>query len=131
MATTGVVYGDTVTRSVTMDTDLSDKEYFLANLDTSDEENVDIASDASAFPFVLTDAGDGSSSDYLGAIAIGGRVKVKAGGTIAAGDKLTSDSDGKAVATTTDTNHYGLIALEVGASNDVIEALVAPGMVAG
>ena len=129
--TTGVVYGDTVERSVTMDADLSDYEMFLANLDTTDEENVNLATDASAFPFVLTDAGDGSSSKYLGSIAIGGRIKVKAGGTVAPGDKLTSNSASKAVKTTTDTNHYGLIALEIGATDDVIEALVSLGMVAG
>lgn len=126
---TGVTYGDTVTRTVSMDSDLSDKEMFLATLDATDEENVNIAAAATAFPFVLIDAGDGSSAKYWGSIAIGGRVKVKAGGTIAPGDMLTSDADGKAITTVTNLNYYGLIALEIGAANDVIEALVAFGTV--
>lgn len=128
---TGVQFGDTVTKTVKIDSDLSDKEYYLVNLDTSDDQVVNIASDASAVPFVLCEGVDGSSTEGIGTIAVGGRVKVKTGGSVNAGDKLTSDGSGLAIATTTDTNHYGLIALESGASGDIVEALVAPGMVAG
>ena len=129
---TGVQYGDTLTRPVTMDSDLSDsKEGYAVNLDTTDEGNVDIAADASAFPFPLMEGGDGSSSKYLGLIAYGGRCKVKLGGTVASGDKLTSNASGVWIATTTDTDHYGAVAAEVGASGDLIEVFVERGMVAG
>lgn len=127
----GVQYGDLVTRTITMDSDLSSKEYFAVNLDATDELNVDIAADATKFPFVLIEGFDGSSAKKEGTIALSGRVKLKAGGTIAPGDKLTSDANGKWVTTTTDTDHYGAIALEIGAANDVIEALAVQGMIAG
>lgn len=126
---TGVQFGDMTTRRVNIASNLEDKEYFLVNLSATPEEQVEIAADATKFPFVLVEGVDGSSTAGIGTIATGGRVKVKCGGAVNPGDKLTSDGDGKAVATTTDTDHYGLIALEIGASNDVIEALVAFGTV--
>lgn len=51
----------------------------------------------------------------------GGTAKVKCGGTIAAGDQLTCDSAGKAVATTTSDDYVFGLALEDGDANDVIE----------
>lgn len=129
--TSGVIFGDTMTRSVQIDTDLSDKECFLVNFDGSDDFVVNIASGATEFPWVLTEGGDGSTDELTGSIAVGGRVKIKLGGTVAAGDKITSDGSGKGITTTTDTNHYGLIALQAGVLNDLIEAIVFPGMVAG
>lgn len=51
----------------------------------------------------------------------GGTGKVIAGGTIAIGDKLTADSAGKAVATTTQNNYVFGVALQEGDADDVIE----------
>ena len=124
------MYGDTKTRSVTIDSDLSDSSYLLVNLDTGDDLTVNLATDSSAPVFVLVDDGDGSSTSLTGSIAVGGRVKVKLGGTVAPGDKLTATTAGKAIKTVTDTQHYGFIALVGGVTGDLVEALVAPGMVA-
>lgn len=49
---------------------------------------------------------------------------LEAGGTIAAGDKLKSDSNGKGVATTTDKDWMGAIALQAGASGDLLKVKV-------
>lgn len=126
---TGQIYGDTNTRTVTMDSNLTDKEGYAVNLDTTDDNNVNLASGATAFPFVLLDGGDGSSADYIGSVALSGRTKVKLGGTVAPGDKLTSDGNGKWIVTTTGGNHFGAIALQIGVANDVIEVLVTQGIV--
>jgi len=127
---TGVQYGDMVTRTVTMDSDLSTKTYYAVNLDASDEENVDIAADATKFPFPLVEGAVGASgAKKNGVIALSGRCKVKVGGTVAPGDRLTSNGSGLWIATTTDGDLYGCIALEIGAANDVIEVLVVQGNV--
>ncbi len=125
----GVQFGELITKTVTLDTNLLNKEYYLVNLDATDEGVVNIAADATKFPFVLLEGGDGSVTAKQGTICLGGRVKVKCGGAVNPGDKLASDGSGLAIATITDKNHYGLIALEIGATNDVIEALVAFGTV--
>ena len=53
--------------------------------------------------------------------------KLILGGTVNEGDRLTSDSDGAGVATTTAGHRVGAIALEAGADGAVISALVVPG----
>lgn len=126
---TGVNTIKPVTKTVVMSTDLSAKTYYLVNLTTTDNE-VALATDSSKVPFVLLEGTDGSVTASLGTIAVGGTVKVKVGGTVAAGDKLTSNGSGLAITTTTNTQHYGLIALHAGSANDIIEALVAPAVVA-
>lgn len=46
------------------------------------------------------------------------------GGTVTAGDKLKSDSDGAGVAATADAEHYGAVALQSGVSGDIVEVRV-------
>lgn len=128
---TAQMFGDTVTMTVKIDTNLLDKEYYLVNLETTGDKVVNLATNAAAIPLVLAEGKNGSSTVDYGTVCVGGRVKVKLGGSVNAGDKLTSNGSGLAIATTTDTDHYGLIALEDGSANDIIDALVAPGMVAG
>ena len=128
---TGQIFSDTVTRTVTMDADLSAKSGYAVVLDTTDDNNVDLASGATAPVFPLTEGVDGSSAKANGTIALSGRAVVKLGGTVAPGDKLTSDGSGTWITTTTDTNNYGAIALQIGVSGDEIEALVVQGMIAG
>ena len=48
-----------------------------------------------------------------------GNVKVLAGGTIAVGDRIACDANGKAVAAGASTETYG-VALTAGASGDLI-----------
>lgn len=54
-----------------------------------------------------------------------GTVKVKIGGTVAVGAKLTSNASGALITTTTTGNEIVAIALEAGASGDFIEAMPA------
>lgn len=54
---------------------------------------------------------------------------VRLGGTVAAGDLLTSDANGKAVATTTPGHRYIGIAEQAGVANDLIPYLRAPGLI--
>lgn len=59
-----------------------------------------------------------------------GRVpQVRLGGTVAAGDLLTSDANGKAVATTTPGHRYIGIAERAGVLDDVITYHRAPGLI--
>lgn len=128
----GVVMSAPQTRTVTTVTNLTDKEGFLVNLSTSVDQRIALASGATLAPFCLLDAVDGTVDTTNGrpaSIAVGGVVKVKAGGTVNAGDRLTADSAGKAVATTSTGNVYGFIALENGATDDLVAALVQIGVV--
>ena len=51
----------------------------------------------------------------------GGTGKVICGGSINVGDHLTTDGDGKAIATTTAADYYFGLALKAGDADDVIE----------
>jgi hypothetical protein len=51
-----------------------------------------------------------------------GTIKVKLGGTVAVGDRLTAAADGRLVATTTAANEVVAVALEAGVANDFVEA---------
>lgn len=127
--TTGQIFGKVETRSVTIASNLANKEYTFVNLDTTNDEVVGAAADATKMPFVLIDAGNGATTALTGAIAVGGRVKITLGGTVSAGDKLTATTGGVAIATVVNHDHYGLIALHNGVTGDIIEALVAFGTV--
>jgi len=117
-----------LTRTMTIDTDLSDKMYHFVKLD-SDDNVVVATANATAIPFVLLEDGNGATTPLLGSIAMAGVVKIKLGGTVAQGDKLTATTGGKAIATTTDGDLYGLVALTEGVADDIIEALVSVGCV--
>jgi len=123
--------GDVSTQSVVIDTDLSDKEYYFVNFDGTDQGVVNIASAATSQPFILLEGADGSSTETVGTIVTGGKTKLKTGGNITQGAFLTSDANGAAVATTTDDQFYGAIALENGASGDIIAVKAIQGTLSG
>ena len=125
----GQTFGDLKTRTITMDSNLASKEGYAVKLDATDDNNVDLAETAAAVPFVLQDCGNGLSAKYTGSIALSGRVKVKLGGTVAPGDKLVPTTGGVWIKTTTDKDNYGAIAMQIGASGDLCEALVVQGMI--
>lgn len=125
---TGTVYGAPVTITLTCDSDLSAKGNYAVNLDTTDERNANLAADSSKFPFPLIEGEDGSVSKAQISVAVQGFAKVKCGGSVLPGDKLTADSAGKWVPTATSGEHYGAIALEIGATNDVIGVIVSQGV---
>jgi hypothetical protein len=77
---------------------MTDKQHYIVQLDATGK--IEVAEGA-------TDLIVGVLQNYPGAgeqavYAYGGSAKVKAGGTIAIGAWVTSDANGKAVATTTD-----------------------------
>lgn len=126
---TGQKFGDLKTRSVTMDSDLSAKGGYAVTLDATVNDNVNLAAAATAPVFPLIEGFDGSSGKKVGTIAMSGRCIVKLGGIVAPGDKLTSDGSGTWIKTVTNQNHYGAIALQIGASGDEIEVSVERGQV--
>lgn len=62
-------------------------------------------------------------------VAVGPVPFVRLGGTVAAGDMLTSDANGKAIATTTAGNRYIGFAEAAGVVDDVIPYHRAPGLI--
>lgn len=118
------------TLTVRIDSNLTDKEGYLVTWDTTDDLVVNLASAATAPLEVLLEGANGATTETTGTIALAGSiVKVKSGGAISAGDRITSDSAGKGVATTTDKQHYAGIAIENAASGDIFMMKVTPGMV--
>jgi hypothetical protein len=70
--------------TVTIDTNLADKAYHFVTLDTTDDKVVNLATAATAVPFILVEDGDGSSTAVTGSIIVSGRTKVKTGGAVTA-----------------------------------------------
>tara|TARA_B100001179_G_scaffold198893_1_gene158611 strand:+ start:1099 stop:1479 length:381 start_codon:yes stop_codon:yes gene_type:complete len=60
---------------------------------------------------------------------LGGIGSVELGGPVSAGDRLTSDADGKAVATTTAGHVIIGMAEEPGVAGDIIDYRAAPGVI--
>lgn len=126
---TGVVYGVPVTITLKCDSDLSAKDNYAVNLDTADEGNVDLAANSAKFPFPLIEGALGAvGAKKVVTVGVQGFAKVKCGSAVLPGDKLTSDAAGKWIPTTSNGEHYGGIALETGATNDVIHMLVVQGV---
>jgi len=99
--------------------DLSAKQYFLGAIDSSGQ-------------FALAGAGaqvDGVNQDEpdaagkIMAMAISGVSKVSAGGTIAAGELVASDSAGEAVAAATGDNIAG-VAMAAAVDGDIFPVLL-------
>jgi hypothetical protein len=61
--------------------------------------------------------------------SLGGIAAVQLGGPVSAGDKLTSDANGKAVATTTAGHRIIGFAEEPGVAGDIIDYFAAPGVI--
>lgn len=98
---------------------MTDKQFYIVQLDATGKlEVAEGATDLVVGVLQNTPAaGEAAVYQFLGT------AKVKAGGTIAIGDWVTTDSAGKAVATTTDGNitigRY--IGQEAAADGDIIE----------
>lgn len=122
----GVVTGGSVTATKKINTNLSSKEQYLVNINTSDDAYIALAAGATLPLFVLKEGADGSSTETVGTIVLFGPTKVKLGGTVTPGAHLTSDGSGLAIATTTSGNRVAGIALAAGVANDVIPMLAIP-----
>jgi len=113
--------------------DLSSHQYCFMYSDT-DSQLLHATGDTSDIIGILQDDPDTAGKGAL--LGYGGISKLVVdgnAGAIAAGDRLTSDSEGKGVVTTTDTKTYGAIALEAStAAGDIIQVLITPmQMIAG
>ncbi len=60
---------------------------------------------------------------------IGEKCMLELGGTVSPGDRLKSDSNGKAVATTTNLDEFGAVAMMAGTSGKLIEVEVVLGQI--
>jgi hypothetical protein len=108
-------------RNYTAKVDLSAKQFFIVKLDT-DETKVDLC--AAATSFIIGTLCNAPKIGEVAEVAMrhgGATAKVKAGGSITAGADLTSDSAGKAVATTTPGDEVFGRALQAADTNDVFE----------
>jgi len=108
--------------------DLSSHQYCFVYADT-DGQLLHSVNATGMILGVLQDDPDAAGEGAL--LGIGGISKLVVdgnAGAIATGDKLTSNSEGKGIKTTTDKNVYGAIALEAStAAGDLIQVLVTPG----
>lgn len=87
---------------------------------------------ATASTLVIGATVEASDANNAAAVALGGVVKVVAGGTITRGDRVASDANGAAVSITiaasgTTLRYIAGVALQSGVSGDIIEVLLQPG----
>lgn len=106
--------------------DLSSSQYLIVKGDGSG--GLELAAAASDEPIGIVDEGnDGSSTATQVSVRTMGGFKVKLGGSVALGDRLTSNASGQAVASTDPEDKAVGIALDDGDSGDVIPLLITPG----
>jgi len=117
---TAPISGEVNTKSVRIDTDLSDKEYYAVDFDGTDKNVVNSVADGSTQGFLLITAGDGSSTETAGVIVLKGRTKAKLVGSVAAGDPLVPSTGGALIKATVDTEYIIANALEDGVTGDII-----------
>lgn len=106
-------------RTVTMATDLSAKQYFFVNLDTTVDNKVAIAADGLKIAWPLMDGKDGSVNSATGSIAVSGQAKITLGGTVGPGIPVMPDTAGKAVVAT-DGKYYSGVTMQGGVAGDVV-----------
>lgn len=108
--------------------DLQTKQFYIVKLDTATQGGVLLAAAASdqIIGVLQNKPGTGSISgvNHAAVVRILGISKVIAGGTVAVGDWLTSDANGKAVATTTAGDYVIGRSLNAGSSGDIISVLM-------
>lgn len=86
----------------------------------ADREHIQVASAATDKLLGLSNTAPTAAEEMTEVCLPGGGGKGKLGGTVSAGDKLTSDSNGKLVATTTENDQIIAVAMEDGVENDLI-----------
>lgn len=96
--------------------DLSAKQYYFVKVDTSGKIALAAAATDAIVGVLQNTPASGEQATYR----FGGTAKIVLGGTVDEGEWVTSDSNGKGVATTTDGN-IAVRALEAGVAGDIIE----------
>lgn len=99
--------------------DLSAKQYYAMQIESDGEVNLATAS--TAVIGVLQNKPDAQGK--ASAVAVGGISKAVVNGTVAIGDRLASDANGKFATTTTNNDDYGAVALGANASGDGLIAV--------
>lgn len=97
--------------------DLSAKRYYLAKLDANGKAVLG----AAAADRVKGPIYEPAVSGLAVAVAIAGQPKVILGGTVAPGDRLTSDAAGKAIVTVTSGHYVFGEAIEAGVAGDIVQ----------
>lgn len=94
----------------------------------ADDTKVVVGAAATDKIFGVSDNIGGASGESIDVI-LDGIALVKAGGTIAFGDLVTSDGTGQGIATTTAGNRWIGVAMEGGVSGDLVGVRIAPGLI--
>lgn len=112
------------------DDDLVDKQFRFAKLTSTGIVDFAVAATDKILGVINNHPNAATGADVE--VIVGGEAKIKLAGTVSAGDRLTSDAAGEAVAMTpgnTTVNYSGGIALEDGEDDDIIRMLVTPAVV--
>lgn len=115
-----------VSIAIPANADLSASQFRIAVVNSSEKAAIAAAATAKIIGVLYNKP---AAADVAAQIAISGVARVTAGGVVAAGDLLTSDANGKAIATTTTGNVLLGRALTGGADTQLIEVLLFPGTV--
>lgn len=116
--------GDDITRK--QGADLTGKLYYIVKQDTTAQQVVLAAAATDKLFGVVSQLNKAGSTAVGATVSIhqrnaSGTYKVVLGGTVAIGDALTSDANGKAIATTTSGNEVLGEACEAGVAGQIIE----------
>jgi hypothetical protein len=94
----------------------------------ADSEHMSVASAATDKIMGISNSAPSAADEMMEVCLQGGGAKGKLGGTVAAGDFLTSDASGKLIATTTENDRLIAMAMEAGAADDLIAVEVILGV---
>jgi hypothetical protein len=124
------VSGTPQTRTVEIESNLASKvmHFVKYNVSAGKQNVVQLAVDATKVMYLLAEGVDGSTTPGVGTILVEGLAKMKLGGTVQAGQFLTANSDGEAIAVTAAGQHYGAIAQEEGVDGDEVLVQVQQGV---
>lgn len=110
--------------SLTSTNDLSTKQYYIAKVDVSNDHSIVLAA-AGTDPIVGVIQNKPKAAQAA-LIRMLGTTKVIAGGTVTRGDRVTSDSNGKAITTVVNKDAALGIALVSAVAGDIFEIMLAP-----
>lgn len=118
-------YTQPIMDTYTAGADLTDKENCLVSLGSSGVTLTTSATDTAVMGVVGAGAASGGTVSVW-PLARGGRVQLKAGGSISAGNKLAATTGGAVAAASTAGNLIVAIAEEAAASGELFMATIVP-----
>jgi len=120
---TAPIYGERITKTVRIDSDLSAKAGYAVDFDGTDENVVNLVEDGNTQGFILEEGSNGATTESVGVIVLSGPTTAKLAGTVAPGDPLIPTTEGALIKNTTDKKYTCAVALEIGASGDEIQVM--------